>query len=57
MKRDQFLGIVRHVLTAGGGILVTLGYTTDSVVQSASGAVLALAAVGWSIWAKNHRIP
>lgn len=57
MKQEQFLGIVRHVLTAAGGILVTLGYSSDSAVQSVSGAVLALAAAGWSYWEKTHRVP
>lgn len=53
MKKDQFLGIVRHIITAAGGIVVTLGIMGDDAVSQISGAVLTLAAMGWSVWEKR----
>lgn len=53
MNQAQFLGIVRHVLTAAGGIAVALGYTTDSSASALTGAVLTMAGLAWSMWAKR----
>ena len=39
-------GIVRHILTAAGGALVTKGYFADTELELAVGAIIALAGVG-----------
>lgn len=49
MNRDTILGIVRHVLTAAGGIAVTKGYLDESALVAGVGALVALAGVIWSI--------
>ena len=46
-------GIVRHILTAGGGVLVSKGVITDGMLEVAIGAVVALAGVIWSALAKD----
>lgn len=45
--------ILRHLLTAIAGVLVTRGiWTQDEATAYVGGAVLALLALGWSIWTK-----
>jgi hypothetical protein len=46
-------GIVRHLLTAGGGVLVSKGMMTDGMLETAIGAVIAIAGVIWSALAKK----
>ncbi len=46
-------GVLRHVLTAGAGILVADGYIQSSQTQQAVGAVMFLIGVGWSWWQKT----
>ena len=49
MNRETILGIVRHVLTAAGGIAVTKGYIDESALVAGVGALVALAGVVWSV--------
>lgn len=53
MTKDQVLGIVRHVLTFVGGILVVKGLADDSMIQEIIGGVSALFGSVWSIVAKK----
>tara|TARA_Y100000310_G_C20123715_1_gene552653 strand:+ start:186 stop:383 length:198 start_codon:yes stop_codon:yes gene_type:complete len=46
-------GIVRHILTAGGGVLVSKGMLTDGMLETSIGAIIALAGVIWSALAKK----
>lgn len=46
-------GIVRHLLTAGGGALVTKGYVGEAQLELAIGALITLAGVIWSAVAKR----
>jgi len=46
-------GLVRHVLTFGGGFLVTNGTLTDGDLQAVIGGVIAIGGVLWSIFHKN----
>jgi len=52
MSREIVLGIVRHLLTALGGVLVTRGLADAAGVESAAGALLSLAGFVWSVVAK-----
>lgn len=45
-------GIVRHILTAAGGALVTKGMIGETELELAVGAVITLAGVIWSAVAK-----
>lgn len=53
MKKEQVLGIVRHILTFAGGFLVLKGYADESLVQEASGSLISLIGIIWSIWSKK----
>jgi len=53
MTQEQVSGIVRHVLSAVGGILIAKGLLTDGTWVELSGAGMALFSVIWSIAAKK----
>lgn len=46
-------GLVRHILTAGGGYLVAKGVIDEGTVETAVGAIITLAGVVWSALAKK----
>ena len=48
-------GIVRHLLTAGGGALVTKGAISDAQLELAIGAIITIAGVIWSALAKKKK--
>lgn len=52
MSKDQVLGLIRHVLTFAGGILVSKGILDEGMVVEAVGAVIGLIGTVWSIGAK-----
>ncbi|MBH61815.1 MAG: hypothetical protein CL569_05075 [Alphaproteobacteria bacterium] len=47
-------GIIRHILTAGGGALATRGYVSEASVELAVGALITLVGVIWSAIAKKR---
>lgn len=53
MKKEQVLGIVRHVLTFAGGLLVAKGIATEAMSQELIGAAITLIGGIWSIVSKN----
>lgn len=46
----MFLGLLRHVLTMGGGYVAAQGGLSPVEVETAVGAIMALAGIGWSLW-------
>lgn len=52
MQTEIILGILRHVLTTSGGILVARGYTDNATVEAVAGAVITIAGAVWSIYHK-----
>ena len=53
MNKDQIMGVVRHVLTFGGGFLVAKDWLDAGMLETAVGAVVALVGVAWSAFAKK----
>jgi hypothetical protein len=49
MKKEQILGVARHVLTFVGGFLVVKGVIDESVLNELIGGTIALAGTIWSI--------
>lgn len=47
------LGIVRHVLTTLGGVLVANGTLTSDMLQNGIGAVVILVGIAWSVLNKK----
>jgi hypothetical protein len=52
MNKDQVLGVIRHLLTFVGGILVTKGLLDEATSVEAIGSVTALIGTIWSIVSK-----
>lgn len=48
LNREQFLGVLRHLVTFVGGILVARGKLDPLAVESAAGALITLVGVIWS---------
>ena len=48
MNKEQVLGIVRHVLTFGGGWLVAKGILDEGTVLEIVGAVITILGAVWS---------
>ena len=46
-------GILRHILTAAGGALVTRGAIAESELELTVGAIITLAGIIWSALAKR----
>jgi hypothetical protein len=53
MTQEQIQGVIRHVLTAVGGVLIAKGLLTDEVWAELSGAALTLIGTIWSVIAKK----
>lgn len=52
MSLETILGLLRHILTFGGGYFVTKGVATESEVGILVGGIVTLIGGGWSIWQK-----
>jgi hypothetical protein len=53
MNWDVVGGLTRHLLTFGGGFLVTNGTITDGDLQAVVGGVIAIGGVLWSVFTKR----
>jgi hypothetical protein len=53
MNKQQILGIVRHVLTTVGGVLITKGLTDQAGLEALIGGLVALVGVIWSVLSKR----
>ena len=53
MNNEKTLGLLRHVLTFMGGILVAKGIVDESMLTDLVGAVITLVGGAWSILAKK----
>lgn len=55
MNAIVILGLVRHILTFGGGLLTSSGYLEQSQTESAVGAVVTIIGLVWSVVEKKRR--
>ena len=53
MSKEKVLGIVRHVLTFGGGFVVAQGWAGGAEMEAIVAGLLAAAGVIWSVLDKN----
>jgi hypothetical protein len=53
MTQEQIFGVIRHGLSAIGGILIAKGLLDEGSLTELTGAVLALTGVIWSIVSKK----
>ena len=49
---EQILGIVRHVMTIAGTLLVASGSVAEGGWEVITGSALSLVAIVWSVWSK-----
>jgi hypothetical protein len=49
MNKEQVLGIIRHILTFGGGIAVAKGVLDEGTVTLIVGGAVTIAGTVWSI--------
>jgi hypothetical protein len=55
MKREKILGVVRHVLTFGGGYAVARGWIDEETMMTIVGAVITIGGSVWSIMAPEKQ--
>jgi hypothetical protein len=53
MNKEQKLGIIRHVLTFVGGILLAKGLVDESLLTDMIASVMVLIGGFWSVLAKS----
>jgi hypothetical protein len=53
--KEKTLGIVRHILTFVGGVLITKGLIDESAIMEITGAIVGLVGAIWSIIEKNKK--
>ena len=53
MKKDQVLGIIRHILTFAGGFVVAKGLADAALIEEATGAIVTIIGAIWSISSKK----
>lgn len=53
MNSEQLLGIVRHVLTFGGGYLVAKGIVDEATMLNVVGAAVTILGAVWSVMTKK----
>ena len=54
MSQEQVLGIVRHLLTTVGGIIVSKGINDEGTMTAIVGGLVAVVGVVWSIWSNKQ---
>lgn len=55
MKKERIMGIIRHILTFGGGFIAAQGWATESEITSISAGVVTLIGLLWSIFAPEKK--
>ena len=56
MKKQSILGVVRHILTFGGGLLVSKGIGLDEqMMLEAVGSIITLIGIIWSVRQKAEK--
>lgn len=48
MSKEMVLGLARHLMTFGGGLLASKGYIDNGDVEMAVGAAVTLLGIVWS---------
>jgi len=56
MNKEQLLGVVRHVLTFGGGYLVSNGYINGSTLETITALIITIAGLIWSAKSPEKKV-
>ena len=49
MNKSKWYSVIRHGLTAVGGILIAIGWVNETLVMEVSGAIITILGVVWGI--------
>jgi hypothetical protein len=52
-NKEKVYGIIRHVLTTIGGLVMAKGYISESLVEEITGFILTILGIMWSINTKK----
>jgi hypothetical protein len=55
LTREQIEGIIRHTLTAVGGVLITKGLIDETILTEVVGAAITITGIVWSIIDKRKK--
>lgn len=55
LKKEQLLGVARHVLTIGGGYAVGKGIVDETTAMEIVGAISSLIGIIWSIFSPDKK--
>jgi hypothetical protein len=55
LTKEQTLGVIRHILTFTGGVLIAKGLIDESLITDIIGAAMTLVGGVWSIVEKNKK--
>jgi hypothetical protein len=53
-NKEKVYGIVRHLLTTVGGLVIAKGYISESIVEEITGFILTILGIMWSINTKKN---
>lgn len=53
MSQEQVMGILRHVLTIIGGVVVSKGLTDEGTMTVIIGGLTAIAGIIWSVYSNQ----
>lgn len=53
MSQEQVMGILRHVLTIIGGVIVSKGLTDEGTMTVIIGGLTAIAGIIWSVYSNK----
>lgn len=56
LNKDTIMGFIRHLLTVGGGFLVSAGLADESVIPELVGAAVTIIGFAWSAFDKQTQI-
>jgi hypothetical protein len=53
MNKEQIMGLIRHVLTFVGGVIITKGLASDAMTSELIGGIMTVVGATWSILSKK----
>lgn len=53
MNKEQIMGLIRHVLTFVGGIIVAKGLASDAMSSELIGGIMTVVGATWSVLSKK----
>lgn len=55
MNKEKVMGVIRHILTFGGGYVTARGWLDEGTVTELVGAAVTIVGVAWSYFAPEKQ--